>query len=125
MANQTPPATIADATRACAEFTSAWCYRIAAGPVCFASRSMCAGIAVSERGARCRETIVGSLSGRTLQVAPIDIAVATVLNPRNRDLRPSAPSGGGYSGGGGGGPVYVHGYTRRNGTFVHGYTRRR
>lgn len=38
-------------------------------------------------------------------------------------------SAGGYAPGqaptAGGGPVYVHGYTRRDGTYVHGYTRRR
>lgn len=41
-------------------------------------------------------------------------------------VRGSAP--GGYSGGGSGGgsgPVFVHGYTRSNGTYVHSYTRSR
>lgn len=36
---------------------------------------------------------------------------------------PSAYSSGGS--GGGSGSVYVHGYTRSNGTYVHGYTRSR
>ncbi len=37
---------------------------------------------------------------------------------------PARHYSGGYSGGGGGGPVYVRGYTRRDGTYVSSYTRR-